>query len=164
MPRTVLYLGRRARTAVSYVKTLSGKPVVARGLGRRDAARIRRNMRDVKRFDTGTARGYSGEANSVATSIILLRAREKGHVLPTRADRYVRAGFRKSGAVRRRVAERARRKAPEVAESYLKAWLRSSGLVVRRGGERYAAETSSLYYKYVWKLGDRYVVQEPPWY
>jgi hypothetical protein len=80
-------------------------------------------------------------------------------------DPAVKRAYARVGAVRRAVWERALAKVgfkPEVARAYVKAWLKAEDFELPRDDPD-AELVSRHYYKLVWRMGGKYVLQEPPW-
>jgi hypothetical protein len=80
-------------------------------------------------------------------------------------DEYVRRAYRKSALIRKMIYEKALANVngdEEIAQAWIRAWLKSNNWELPEDDpDAYAVST--MYYKYVWKMGSKYVVQVAPW-
>jgi hypothetical protein len=80
-------------------------------------------------------------------------------------DEYVKRAYRKSALIRKLVFEKAVNSVngdTEIAEAWIRAWLRSENRELPEDDSD-AYEVSKMYYKFVWKMGSKFVVQVAPW-
>jgi hypothetical protein len=80
-------------------------------------------------------------------------------------DEYVKRAYRKSALIRKLVFEKAVNSVngdTEIAEAWIRAWLRSKNRELPED-DNDAYEVSKMYYKFVWKMGSKFVVQVAPW-
>ena len=160
--RVVVYARARSATAVVYVRTLAGVRPVSVRLSRRKAEKLKMGARSVKSFEGG----WSGRLSTVAAAKLILGSEAiRSRADPKWLDRIVRAAYRRDAQIRAAVWRAALGKVGgdrDLARAYLGAWLRARNREVP-GGDADADLVSQQYYKLVWRLGDRYVVQVAPW-
>jgi len=80
-------------------------------------------------------------------------------------DVYVKEAYRRCEVVKRLVDEKALRKVnfdEEIAQAYVRAWLKASNFELPENDPE-AEIVSRQYYKYIWKMGSKYVLQDAPW-
>ena len=80
-------------------------------------------------------------------------------------DEVVREAYRRSRIVKRLVDAKALAKVngdENLARAYVRAWLKAAEWELPEDDPD-AEQVSRQYYKLVWKMGSKYVVQDPPW-
>jgi hypothetical protein len=80
-------------------------------------------------------------------------------------DVYVREAYRRSVVVRRLVDAKALAKVngdEDLAKAYVSAWLKASSFELPEDDPD-AEQVSRQYYKLIWKMGSKYVLQDAPW-
>jgi len=80
-------------------------------------------------------------------------------------DIRVKRAYQKSELIRNLVYQKALNSVngdEEIAQAWIRAWLKSNNWELPEDDED-AYEVSKMYYKYVWKMGSKYVVQVAPW-
>jgi hypothetical protein len=80
-------------------------------------------------------------------------------------DEFVREAYRRSRIVKRLVDAKALAKVngdEDLARAYVSAWLKASGWELPEDDPD-AEQVSRQYYKLVWKMGSKYVLQDAPW-
>ena len=80
-------------------------------------------------------------------------------------DEFVREAYRRSSVVRRLVDAKALAKVngdEDLARAYVKAWLKASNWELPEDDPD-AEQVSRQYYKLIWKMGIKYVLQDAPW-
>ena len=80
-------------------------------------------------------------------------------------DEVVREAYRRSSVVRRLVDAKALAKVngdEDLARAYLGAWLKASNWELPEDDPD-AEQVSRQYYKLIWKMGSKYVLQDAPW-
>jgi hypothetical protein len=80
-------------------------------------------------------------------------------------DEFVREAYRRSSVVRRLVDAKALEKVngdEDLAKAYVSAWLKASNWELPEDDPD-AEQVSRQYYKLIWKMGSKYVLQDAPW-
>jgi len=80
-------------------------------------------------------------------------------------DIHVKRAYQKSELIRNLVYQKALNSVngdEEIAQAWIRAWLKSSNWELPED-DNDAYTVSTMYYKYVWKMGSKYVLQVAPW-
>jgi hypothetical protein len=80
-------------------------------------------------------------------------------------DEVVREAYRRSRAVKRLVDAKALAKVngdEDLARAYVRAWLKAGNWELPEDDPD-AEQVSRQYYKLIWKMGSKYVLQDAPW-
>lgn len=164
---SVFYVKPRQVKAVVYLPTLLGMRPFSLTIDRTKAQAAISKLRIRKRWLAGgKTEAMSASLSSDALSLILLEIPDICKMVDfKKLDEYVRSSYKRNREVKEEVYRRVLEKVSgdkDMADAYLRAWLRANKFELPLDDPD-ASRVSSQFYKLVWKFGDRYVLQEPPW-
>lgn len=163
----VFYLKPRAASVVAYLPALNGvRPVTAK-VARSDAEAALASARARKKWSAGgRTEAVSASLSNEGLALLLLKIPGVCKVTDFKAlDELVKEAYRRSGRVKELVGAKALEKVngdEDLARAYVRAWLKASSFELPEDDPD-AELVSRQYYKLVWKMGSKYVVQDPPW-
>ncbi|MEM0008889.1 hypothetical protein [Thermofilum sp.] len=164
---SVFYLKPRQVKAVVYLPTLLGVRPFSLIINKKEVDRIISKSRKRKKWLAGgKTEAVSLSLSSDALSLLLLEIPDICKKADfKKLDEYVKTSYRHNTKVKEEVYKRALGKVlgdKEIADAYLGAWLKANNFELPPDDPD-ASKVSSQFYKLVWKFGDRYVLQDPPW-
>lgn len=163
----MFYLKPRVVSAVVYLQTLKGiRPVTVR-IAKTVAERILASAKVRKRWLAGgRTKAVSMRLFGEGLALLVLKIPDICKVTNLKElDAVMKKAYRSYDGVKSLVDAKALEKVggnDELAKAYIRAWLKAENLEVP-GDDPDAGEVSSQYYKLIWRFGDKYVVQDPPW-
>jgi len=163
----VFYIKPKIVSAVAYLPTLKGVQPVAFKLVRAEVERILASSKIRKKWLVGgRTEAVSAQLSGEGLALLVLRVPDVCKVANFKElDAAIREAYRRYESVKSTVDARALEKVgdrSELASAYTRAWLKAKNLEVA-GDDPDAELVSQQYYRLVWRFGDRYVIQDPPW-